>query len=89
MVELNEGGALSAISEKPEMNFLTNTGLYVLEPSVIDGLRPNEPVPFTDVIESVRASGRRVGVYPVSEHSWMDMGQLEELDNMRRRLELR
>lgn len=89
VVELNEGGALSAISEKPEMNFLTNTGLYVLEPSVIDGLRPNEPVPFTDVIESVRASGRRVGVYPVSEHSWMDMGQLEELDNMRRRLELR
>jgi len=24
----------------------------------------------------------------VSENSWMDMGQLEELDNMRRRLEM-
>lgn len=31
--------------------------------------------------------GRRVGVYPISESSWMDMGQIEELDAMRRRLE--
>lgn len=88
VVELGGGGELRAIAEKPEMNFLTNTGLYVVEPSVIEGLRPNEPVPFTDVVENVRAAGGRVGVYPVSEHSWMDMGQLEELDNMRRRLEM-
>lgn len=88
VVELGDTGELCAIAEKPEMNFLTNTGLYVVEPSVIESLRPNEPVPFTDVIERVRTSGGRVGVYPVSEHSWMDMGQLEELDNMRRRLEM-
>jgi hypothetical protein len=43
---------------------------------------------FTDIIADVRAAGGRVGVYPVSENSWMDMGQLEELDNMRRRLEM-
>ena len=43
---------------------------------------------FADAIESLaRQGGGRVGVYPVSEQSWMDMGQLEELDNMRRRLE--
>lgn len=70
------------------MNFLTNTGVYVVEPSVIDGLAYNEPIPFTDIIADVRAAGGRVGVYPVSENSWMDMGQLEELDNMRRRLEM-
>ncbi len=89
VVELGGDGALSAISEKPEMNFLTNTGLYVVEPSVIEGLTPGKAIPFTDIIEGVRAAGGRVGVYPVSEHSWMDMGQLEELDNMRRRLEMR
>jgi hypothetical protein len=33
--------------------------------------------------------GCKVGVYPVSENSWMDMGQLEELEDMRRRLENR
>ena len=85
VVELGGDGDISGITEKPEMNFLTNTGVYVVEPSVIDGLAYNEPIPFTDIIADVRAGGR-VGVYPVSENSWMDMGQLEELDNMRRRL---
>ena len=88
VVELGGDGDISGITEKPEMNVLTNTGVYVVEPSVIDGLAYNEPIPFTDIIADVRAAGGRVGVYPVSENSWMDMGQLEELDNMRRRLEM-
>ncbi len=82
-----ENGLLTGLREKPRMSFYTNTGLYVVEPEVIDLIAPDTFTPFTDVIERVRAGGGRVGVYPVSEHSWMDMGQLEELDNMRRRLE--
>ena len=73
VVELGGDGDISGITEKPEMNFLTNTGVYVVEPSVIDGLAYNEPIPFTDIIADVRAAGGRVGVYPVSENSWMDM----------------
>ena len=38
-------------------------------------------------MEKYRAMGYKIGVYPVSEDSWMDMGQLEELEAMRRRLE--
>jgi NDP-sugar pyrophosphorylase family protein len=34
-----------------------------------------------------RSEGKKVGVYPVSEKSWMDMGQLEELEVMRQRME--
>ena len=41
----------------------------------------------THVIERYRAAGEKVGVYPISESSWMDMGQLEELEKMRRKLE--
>lgn len=87
VVELADDGQIRAMQEKPEMNFLTNTGVYVVEPEVIDLIQPDTPTPFTDLIEAVRKEGGRVGVYPVSEQSWMDMGQLEELDNMRRRLE--
>ena len=71
VVELGGDGDISGITEKPEMNFLTNTGVYVVEPSVIDGLAYNEPIPFTDIIADVRAAGGRVGVYPVSENSWI------------------
>ena len=88
VVELGADGELSGVTEKPEMNFLTNTGVYVVEPEVVEGMAYNQPALFTDVVSDVRARGGRIGVYPVSEHSWMDMGQLEELDNMRRRLEM-
>ena len=46
VVELGGDGDISGITEKPEMNFLTNTGVYVVEPSVIDGLAYNEPIPL-------------------------------------------
>ena len=87
VVNLSDDGQISEMQEKPAMNFLTNTGVYVVEPQVIDLIEPNTPTPFTDLIDRVHKHGGRAGVYPVSEQSWMDMGQLEELDNMRRRLE--
>jgi uncharacterized protein YcbK (DUF882 family) len=47
----------------------------------------NQPISFPEIMERYRSGGGRVGVYPVSEKAWMDMGQLEELESMRMRLE--
>ena len=71
----------------PELDFLTNTGVYVVEPRVVEEMRDGEKIGFPDVIERYRRAGEKVGVYPISESSWMDMGQLEELEKMRRKLE--
>ena len=37
--------------------------------------------------EQVKVTGIVLSVYPIGENSWMDMGQLEELEKMRRKLE--
>ena len=87
VIELNNDGTIQTMREKPEMNFLTNTGVYVVEPRVVEELEDGKKQGFTDIIEHYRAAGEKVGVYPISEQSWMDMGQIEELDHMRRRLE--
>ena len=87
VIELNNDGTIQTMREKPEMNFLTNTGVYVVEPRVVEELEDGKKQGFTDIIEHYRAIGEKVGVYPISEQSWMDMGQIEELDHMRRRLE--
>ena len=87
VVELGEDGGIAAMREKPELNFLTNTGVYVVEPQVVEEMVPGEKIGFPDVIERYRAAGKKVGVYPISESSWMDMGQMEELEKMRRRME--
>ena len=87
VVELGEDGAVAALREKPEMDFLTNTGVYVVEPRVVQEMHDGEKIGFPDVIDRYRLAGEKVGVYPISESSWMDMGQMEELEKMRRRLE--
>lgn len=87
VVELGPDGGIAAMREKPELDFLTNTGVYVVEPRVVEEMKDGEVIGFPDVIERYRAAGEKVGVYPIGESSWMDMGQMEELEKMRRKLE--
>ncbi len=87
VVEMGENGTIEGMREKPQLNFLTNTGVYVVEPRVIEELEDGVKQGFPDVIEKYRRRGENVGVYPINESSWMDMGQMEELEKMRRRLE--
>jgi len=76
--DLNGSGTLERIQEKPEYNFLVNTGLYVLNPDVIDLIPDNKLFHITHLIDKVRESGGSVGVYPVSENAWIDVGQWAE-----------
>ena len=83
---MGEQGIIESMKEKPLMSFLTNTGIYIVEPEVIDEMENDVPVGFPDVIEMNRKKGRKVAVFPVNEDDWMDMGQISELVKMRKKL---
>ena len=87
VVEINDNGEIDEMREKPELSFFTNTGLYVVEPQIIEQLGDNEYISFPDIIERHKNAGGKIGIYPISENSWLDMGQLDEMEKMRRRLE--
>ena len=76
--ELNEGGSLERIKEKPEFNLLVNTGLYVLNPEVLELIPANQLFHITHLIDKVKANGGSIGVFPVSEQAWIDVGQWAE-----------
>ena len=86
IVEIGAGGNIEQMKEKPLMSFLTNTGIYIVEPEVINDVEEGVPVGFPDIIEMERKKGRKVAAFPVSESEWMDMGQLSELEKMRTKL---
>ncbi len=86
VVEMGMNGSIEKMKEKPLMSFLTNTGIYIVEPTVIDDMEDGVAIGFPDIVEMERKKGRRVAVYPVSENDWMDMGQIPELERMRKRL---
>jgi dTDP-glucose pyrophosphorylase len=85
-IEVGENGQVVRMKEKPSFSFLTNTGLYILEPRFLEMIPENTFIHITDVIQECINQGEKVGIYPISEHAWMDMGQLEELEKMRERL---
>ena len=62
VVELGEDGGIAAMREKPELNFLTNTGVYVVEPRVVEEMKMGEVIGFPDVIDRYRAAGEKTGV---------------------------
>lgn len=86
-VEIGEGGNVLKMSEKPSISALVNTGCYVVEPSVLGLIEPGESIGFPDVVERCREKGLKVGAYPISEGSWLDMGQIEEFEHMSEVLE--
>lgn len=86
VVEMGINGAIEDMKEKPLMSFLTNTGIYIVEPEVIDYIGDGESIGFPDIVSRVKEAGKKVAVFPVSENDWMDMGQLSELEKMRVKL---
>jgi dTDP-glucose pyrophosphorylase len=86
VIQISDTGEIDEMKEKPQFSFFTNTGMYIVEPSVIEELEENKAIGFPDIIEKYMSTGGKVGVYPISEHAWLDMGQLDEMEKMAKRL---
>lgn len=83
VVNIDENGSVHSMQEKPNMSFFTNTGCYFVEPEVIEKLSYNEPIDFPVVIENYIKEGNQIGIYPIGEEAWLDMGELNELEKMK------
>lgn len=87
-VEVAKDGKAVALKEKPSLSFITNTGFYVIEPEFLDMIPDDTFIHITDVIQSCIDAGKDVGVYTIPEEKWLDMGQMEEMEKMKKKLNL-
>jgi dTDP-glucose pyrophosphorylase len=76
-LETGPSGLLVSFSEKPEFTYKINSGLYVIEPSLLNEIPDNKYFHITELIEKILKRKGRVGVFPVSENSWKDIGNWE------------
>lgn len=88
VVSLDKEGDFHHIDEKPSHTCLTNTGLYILEPEFINLIPQKEFIHITDVIQICQLKKYKIGVYIIPEQNWMDMGEVEEMEKMKRTLGL-
>ena len=76
--EIESGGGLINLKEKPEYDLLVNTGMYIINPDVLKFIPENEFYNATDLVERVIKENKNVGIYPISENSWIDTGEWVE-----------
>jgi dTDP-glucose pyrophosphorylase len=81
-MEIGADGHLISLKEKPENTYYVNAGLYILEPHLLNEIPQNEFFHITHLMEKINARGGKVGVFPVSEGSWKDIGDWKEYLNI-------
>ena len=78
VLEYSGNGFLSRISEKPEYDVTISTGVYVFNKSALDHIPADTRFDATDLMDILMQSGKKVAVYPISEKSFVDIGQWKE-----------
>ena len=76
--ELDQNGYLSHINEKPKYDFLLNTGLYILNPSILKMIPEGKFFHITHLIEAAKNNGKKVGIFPIDDGAWIDIGEWAE-----------
>lgn len=74
ILETEGNGILRKLTEKPEITYQINSGMYILDSKVLEYIPENTYFHMTHLIEKIISNNGKVGVFPVSEKSWVDIG---------------
>lgn len=72
-----KGNALMKFDEKPEYHFLVNSGIYILEPEMLEHMQPGQRLDMPDLLLRAKAAGLKVLAFPYSGQ-WFDVGQWDQ-----------
>ena len=68
---------VTSIVEKPINKYHVNAGIYVVEPTVIDRIEPEQRIDMPTLVSSLITDEKVVGYFEVNE-DWLDIGRLDD-----------
>ncbi|WP_408072039.1 nucleotidyltransferase family protein [Butyrivibrio sp. JL13D10] len=86
VLDAEKEGLVTAIREKPHLSYFVNTGMYVVNPAHFEMIPADVMYHMTDLADDLMKKGGRVGMYPISEMSFLDMGEFQEMKRMEDRI---
>lgn len=89
VVHSSENGVVQSMEEKPKLSYFVNTGMYILNPELKKEIPEDTFFHMTDLTDKLLKENRKVGMYPISEDSFLDMGEFEEMRRMEEKLNLK
>ncbi len=89
VIHSKENGTITSMEEKPKLSYFVNTGMYILNPELLKKIPRDTFFHMTDLTDELLKEGKQVGMYPISEDSFLDMGEFEEMRRMEKKLNLK
>ena len=77
-----EGMQVAMIEEKPTHQYFVNSGIYVIDPSLISRLEVGVRCDMPELIQRLISQNEKVLAYPVVEY-WKDVGNVRSLSEAR------
>jgi dTDP-glucose pyrophosphorylase len=76
-VVIVEESEITGIEEKPASHFFINSGIYILDPSVLHYVPNDGPFTMPELFDVLREQHKKTVAYPVHEY-WMDVGNPDD-----------
>lgn len=89
VIHSKENGTITSMEEKPKLSYFVNTGMYILNPDLLKEIPFDTFFHMTDLTDVLLKERKKVGMYPISEDSFLDMGEFEEMHRMEKKLNLK
>lgn len=89
VLRTGEKGVVTAFDEKPKLSYFVNTGMYIVNPEALEEIPEDTFFHMTHLAEKLMAEGQQVGMYPISEEAFLDMGEFEEMRRMEEKLNIK
>lgn len=74
-----KGDRITGLSEKPTATWVTNAGIYAIDPVLLHRVPEDKPFPLPSLVEQCLEDGTPVGFFHI-EDDWHDVGRPRELD---------
>jgi dTDP-glucose pyrophosphorylase len=88
VVHTGDNGELLSMEEKPKLSYFINSGMYIINPETIELIPDDTLFHMTHLVDAVMKKGGKVGAYPISEDSFLDMGEFSEMKRMEEKLDI-
>lgn len=89
VINAKEDGVVSSMEEKPKLSYFVNTGMYVVNPEALKLIPEDTFYHMTDLSDELLKRNERVGMFPISEEAFLDMGEFEEMRRMEAKLNIK
>ncbi len=78
---LNDKKKFEGFKEKPNYNFLLNTGLYLINKKELKFLKKNQKLDMDDLILRLKKKKKKIGIFQINHDNWQDLGSWKNYNN--------